>query len=243
MPFVIITGASRGIGAETARIFARHHYDIALNYYRSEAAVRKLAEELEALGGGRMLPVQADISDPAQAQSLIQQAVDAFGIPDVLVNNAGIAQQKLFTDISWEEFRTMMDTNVGGVFSCCKAVLPHMIHAKKGAIINVSSMWGIQGSSCEVHYSASKAAVIGLTKALAREVGPSGITVNCVAPGVIDTEMNHTFSRDILNGLAEETPLGRLGTPADIARAIYFLASSEASFITGQVLGIDGGFI
>ncbi len=243
MPYVIITGASRGIGAKTAQIFAAHGYDIVMNYHRAQEKAETLAAQLADTYGVRTLPVQGDVSDPVQAEALITQAVTAFGTPDVLVNNAGIAQQKLFTDISWDEYQTMMNTNMGSVFSCCKAVLPYMIHEKRGTIVNVSSMWGISGASCEVHYSASKAAVIGFTKALAKEVGPSGIRVNCVAPGVIDTDMNGQLSQETLNGLAEETPLSRLGSPEDIARAIFFLAAQDASFITGQVLSVDGGIL
>lgn len=243
MAAVIITGASRGIGAETARIFAEGRYQVVLNYCRSEAAAKALADELNARFPGCALPVQADVSVPEEAERLVRTATEAFGTPDCLVNNAGIAQQKLFTDITWSEYQRMMNVNVGSVFNCCKAVLPLMIHEKRGRIINISSMWGLSGASCEVHYSASKAAVIGLTKALSKEVGPSGITVNCVAPGVIDTDMNACFSREILDGLAADTPLCRLGTPADVARAVYFLASENAAFITGQVLGVDGGIL
>ncbi|MBR5501264.1 MAG: 3-oxoacyl-ACP reductase FabG [Clostridia bacterium] len=243
MPYVIITGASRGIGAATAKVFAQKGYDIVLNYCHSQQKAEDLAAFLRKEYHVQVLPMQADVSNPKEAETFIRSAMVVWGTPSVLVNNAGIAQQKLFTDITWEEYQTMMNTNAGGVFSCCKAVLPAMIHEKKGAIVNVSSMWGVSGASCEVHYSASKAAVIGLTKALAKEVGPSGITVNCVAPGVIDTEMNGQLSQETLNGLAEETPLSRLGTPEDIARAIYFLASSDAAFITGQVLTVDGGIL
>ena len=243
MPYVIITGASRGIGAATAKVFAQKGYDIVLNYCHSQQKAEDLAAFLRKEYHVQVLPMQADVSNPKEAETFIRSAMVVWGTPSVLVNNAGIAQQKLFTDITWEEYQTMMNTNAGGVFSCCKAVLPAMIHEKKGAIVNVSSMRGVSGASCEVHYSASKAAVIGLTKALAKEVGPSGITVNCVAPGVIDTEMNGQLSQETLNGLAEETPLSRLGTPEDIARAIYFLASSDAAFITGQVLTVDGGIL
>lgn len=243
MPYVIITGASRGIGAATAKVFAQKGYDVVLNYCHSQQKAEELAAFLRKEYHVQVLPMQADVSNPKEAETFIRSAMVVWGTPSVLVNNAGIAQQKLFTDITWEEYQKMMDTNAGSVFSCCKAVLPAMIHVKKGAIVNVSSMWGVAGASCEVHYSASKAAVIGLTKALAKEVGPSGITVNCVAPGVIDTEMNGQLSQETLNGLAEETPLSRLGTPEDIARAIYFLASSDAAFITGQVLTVDGGIL
>ena len=166
-----------------------------------------------------------------------------FGSADILINNAGIAQQKLFTDITDDDFTRMFDINVRGVFNCCRAALPYMIHKKHGRIINISSMWGVCGASCEVHYSASKAAVIGMTKALAKEVGPSGITVNCIAPGLIDTPMNANLSKETINELCEETPVGRIGTPEDIANAALFLASDSSSFITGQVLGVDGGFI
>ena len=243
MSYVIITGASRGIGAATAKVFAQKGYDVVLNYCHSQQKAEDLAAFLRKEYHVQVLPMQADVSNPKEAETFIRSAMVVWGTPSVLVNNAGIAQQKLFTDITWEEYQSMMNTNAGGVFSCCKAVLPAMIHEKKGAIVNVSSMWGVSGASCEVHYSASKAAVIGLTKALAKEVGPSGITVNCVAPGVIDTEMNGQLSQETLNGLAEETPLSRLGTPEDIARAIYFLASSDAAFITGQVLTVDGGIL
>ena len=243
MPYVIITGASRGIGAATAKVFAQKGYDIVLNYCHSQQKAEDLAAFLRKEYHVQVLPMQADVSNPKEAETFIRSAMVVWGTPSVLVNNAGIAQQKLFTDITWEEYQTMMNTNAGGVFSCCKAVLPAMIHVKKGAIVNVSSMWGVSGASCEVHYSASKAAVIGLTKALAKEVGPSGITVNCVAPGVIDTDMNGILSQETLNGLADETPLSRLGTPEDIARAIYFLASADAAFITGQVLTVDGGIL
>ncbi len=243
MPYVIITGASRGIGAATAKVFAQKGYDVVLNYCHSQQKAEDLAAFLRKEYHVQVLPMQADVSNPKEAETFIRSAMVVWGTPSVLVNNAGIAQQKLFTDSTWEEYQTMMNTNAGGVFSCCKAVLPAMIHEKSGAIVNVSSMWGVSGASCEVHYSASKAAVIGLTKALAKEVGPSGITVNCVAPGVIDTEMNGQLSQETLNGLAEETPLSRLGTPEDIARAIYFLASSDAAFITGQVLTVDGGIL
>lgn len=246
MQTVIITGASRGIGAATARIFVQHGYAAALNYLHGEDAVQKLRQELVAMHTvpqDALIPIRADVSDPAQAEALIATAVRELGAPDVLVNNAGIAQQKLFTDITWEEFRRMMDTHAGGVFSCCKAALPHMIRRKRGAVVNVSSMWGVCGASCEVHYSAAKAAVIGMTRALAKEVGPSGITVNCVAPGVIDTDMNAGLTVDTLDALRDGTPLCRIGTAAEVARVIYFLASADASFVTGQVLGVDGGIL
>ena len=174
---------------------------------------------------------------------MVKQIEGDLGQITVLVNNAGIAEQALFSDITEEMWDRMFGVNVKGAYNCTQAVLPHMIHNKYGRIINVSSMWGISGASCEVHYSASKAALIGFTKALAKEVGLSGITVNCVAPGVIATEMNGHLSEDIIEELKNETPLNRIGTPEDVAEAIFFLASDKASFITGQTLSVDGGFV
>ncbi|MBQ7044612.1 MAG: 3-oxoacyl-ACP reductase FabG [Clostridia bacterium] len=242
MGTVIITGSARGIGAATAALFADMGYNVVINYNTSEAEARSLCEKITA-NGGKAIAVQADVSGISEAKHLFNEAKKAFGTVDVLVNNAGIAQQKLFTDITEADYDRMFDCNVKSVFNCCQCALPDMIHNKYGRIINVSSMWGVVGASCEVHYSASKAAVIGMTKALAREVAPSGITVNCIAPGVIDTPMNKGFDEETIAALKEETPVGRLGTPEDIARAIAFLADKKSGFITGQTLGIDGGFI
>ena len=185
---------------------------------------------------------QADIADSAQVSAMARDAAAFLGHIDALVCSAGIAQQKLFTDTTDEDWRKLMATDLDGVFYACRAVLPGMISRGSGRIITVSSVWGVQGASCEVAYSAAKAGVIGLTKALAKEVGPSGITVNCVAPGVIDTDMCACFDAETKQALADETPLGRLGTPEDVAESILFLAGSHARFITGQVLGVDGGF-
>ena len=201
-----------------------------------------LAKELAALG----VPVKVYVCDVAQREQV--QAMTAaflrdFGRIDVLVCNAGIARQELFTDITEASWREVMGVDLDGVFYCAQAVLPDMLHRKAGKIITLSSMWGQVGASCEVAYSTAKAGVIGLTKALAKELGPSGITVNCVAPGVIDTEMNGNLSQDIKDELAEETPLERLGTPEDVAQAVWFLASSAGDFFTGQVLAPNGGLI
>jgi 3-oxoacyl-[acyl-carrier protein] reductase len=165
------------------------------------------------------------------------------GDVDILVNNAGIARQELFTDISPETWRRIFAVNVDGAFNCCQLALPHMIHEKRGKIINISSMWGITGGSCETAYSASKAAIIGLTKALAKELGPSGIQVNCVAPGVIDTDMNNNLTAEDMEALRQETPAGRIGAPEDVAAAVAFLASAGGDFITGQVISVDGGMV
>ncbi len=239
---VIVTGASGGIGSATAALFARNGYNTIINYNKNKEAALSLCEVLSK-EGATVRVFGADVSQFSEAKALADFAKSEFGDVDILVNNAGIAQQKLFTDITDEDFDRMMAVNVKSVFNCSKAVLPFMIHKKYGRIINVSSMWGICGASCEVHYSASKAAVVGMTKALAKEVGPSGITVNCVAPGLIDTPMNGNLDSDTINALCEETPVMRIGTPEDVAKAIFYLAGEGSSFITGQVLGVDGGFI
>lgn len=239
---VLITGASRGIGACCALLFAKHGYNVAVHYNKSKEHALEIKAQAESAGVLAAV-FQADVSDSAQVNRMVTGVLDTFGRIDVLINNAGIAQQKLLTDISDEDWRHMLGTNLSGMFYCCRAVLPHMIREHRGAIVNISSMWGITGASCEVHYSASKGGVITMTKALAKEVAPSGIRVNCVCPGVIQTEMNAQLSPETLEALKEETPLGRLGTPLDVARAVCFLAEEELSpFITGQVLGVDGGF-
>lgn len=240
---VLVTGASRGIGAQTALYFAQHGYDTAVHYNKSREQAQAVRDEITALGRQCEL-FCADVSDSAQVNAMVENAVQTFGQIDVLVNNAGIAQQKLLTDVTDGDWQAMLGVNLTGVFNCCRAVLPHMLRAHSGALVNISSMWGVTGASCEVHYSAVKGGVIALTKALAKEAGPSGVRVNCVCPGVIMTEMNEKLGRETLEALKEETPLCRLGTPLDVAKAVYFLSDEELSpFITGQVLGVDGGFI
>lgn len=240
MKQALVTGASGGIGQAATLRLCRDGFRVLLNYNHSEKAAAEIRNAINAkFGSGRAEIFQADISDRVQAEAMFRAA----GEVDVLVNNAGIAQQKLFTDLTEEDWQRMMAVDVTGVFHCCQFALHGMIHRKSGKIINISSMWGQVGASCEVHYSTAKAAVIGLTKALAKEVGPSGITVNCIAPGVIDTPMNASFGSETMRELKEETPLCRLGTPEDIAAAVSFLASPDADFITGQVLGVNGGFI
>lgn len=244
---VLITGASRGIGSEIARRFALSGYQVVLNYHTSRQQAEQLAAGLEqCLGvpaGERVLPICADVSSREQAEQMFDTAEEHFGAVDVLVNNAGIAQQKLFTDLTDDDWHRMFAVHVDGAFYCSRRALRGMLHRHSGKIINVSSMWGQIGGSCEVHYSAAKAAVIGMTRALAKEVGPSGIQVNCVAPGVIDTEMNGALSPETLEQLCEETPLGALGTCRDIAESVLFLADSRSNFITGQVLGVNGGMV
>lgn len=239
---VLITGASRGIGRAAAAAFARNGYNVAVNYCKSKEKATDLADELNGYGV-MAAAYQADVSDKTAVGEMFRKAEQELGRISVLVNNAGIAEQILFSDITEEKWDRMFAVNVKGTYNCTQAALPSMIHEKYGRIINVSSMWGISGASCEVHYSASKAALIGFTKALAKEVGLSGITVNCIAPGVIGTDMNSAISGEILEELKEDTPLNRIGTPEDVAAAILFLASDKASFITGQTLAVDGGFI
>lgn len=239
---VLITGASRGIGAQTARLFAARGWRVAIGYCSSQAQALTLADELTAQGA-HVTAVQADVADPVQVRRMVSLTQARLGEIDVLVNNAGIAQQKLFCDITEEDWWRMFGVNVAGAFHCAQAVARGMIDRHTGAIVNVSSIWGMVGASCEVHYSASKAAVSGFTKALAKELSLSGVRVNCVAPGVIDTDMNVHLSAEALGALRQETPLGTLGTCEDIANAIYFLASEQAAFITGQVLSPNGGIV
>lgn len=241
---VLITGGSGGIGGAMAAAFAKDGYNVAVHYHKKEERARRLCEALEAEYGVRCSPFQADISDSSSVRCMFDEADSVFGGIDVLINNAGTAQQKLFTDISDEEWRRMTGVNLDGVFFCCREALKrYFLPRHSGVILNISSMWGQAGASCEVHYSAAKAGVIGLTKALAKEVGLSGIRVNCVAPGVVMTDMMRGFDSDTLASLREETPLNTLGTPEDIAEAALFLCSDRAGFITGQVLGVNGGFI
>lgn len=239
MSSVFITGASRGIGRATALLFGKKGYQVGVNYLNSEKAAQSLAEELKGMGTDPLL-LQGDVSDRSQVRRMFSQIEYHFGGLDVLVNNAGIAQQKLFTELTDEDWDRMFSVHVKGAFYCCQYAVPLMRSRGYGSIVNVSSMWGQTGGSCEVHYSAAKAAVIGMTKALAKELALSHIRVNCVAPGVIDTEMNSILDSGVLEELQQTTPLGCIGTPEDAAEAICFLA--ESRFITGQVLSPNGGF-
>lgn len=237
MKTVFITGGSRGIGAECVKIFSENGYKVAFSYFKSEEKALALSEKYGAIC------IKADVSVSAEITSAINEAAEKLGKIDVLINNAGIAESALFTDVTDEMWKRMLDTNLSGAFYASRAVLPNMISEKRGVILNVSSMWGQVGASCEVHYSAAKAGLIGMTKALAKEVGPSGIRVNCVSPGVIDTDMNANLSENDIDALKNETPLERIGNATDIAEALLFLASDKASFITGQDIGVNGGLI
>lgn len=233
----IITGASRGIGRETCRLFAKSGYNVIINYNSSEKEAEKLQKEI---GDGSSMIFKADVSDRDAVFEMCRAAFEKFGSVDVLVNNAGIAAQKLFTDVTEEEARRMMDVNYFGAFFASQAVIPYMLKKHCGAIVNISSVWGVTGGSCEVNYSASKAALTGLTKALAKELGPSGIRVNAVAPGIIETDMMFSLSEEERAELYNETPLCRFGSAEDVAKSVLFLA--EHDFITGQILGVNGGF-
>lgn len=239
---ILITGASRGIGAACAKKFAAGGDRVAINYRENRVAAEQVAAECIRLGGEAEI-FQADVAERAQVDAMIEAVHRQFGPVNVLVNNAGIAQIKLFSDVTDADWARMLGVNLTGVFHCCQAVLPDLIHEKAGQIINLSSMWGQVGASCEVVYSTAKAGVIGLTKALAKELGPSGIQVNCVAPGVIETEMNGMLDGETRAALCEETPLMRLGTPEEVAEVVHFLASPAAAFLTGQVIAPNGGFV
>ena len=235
---VLISGGDRGIGAAAARAFYTAGYRVAVLYHTHAEAAAALEKELPGC-----TVVQCDVASRASCELAFHAVEQAMGRVDVLVSNAGIAQQKLFTDITPDEWQHMLDVNLTGAFNLCQLALPGMIRRKNGRILTVSSMWGQTGGSCEVHYSAAKAGLIGLTKALAKEEGPSGITVNCVAPGVIDTDMMASFTAEDKAALAEETPVGRLGTADEVAKLLVFLAGEDAGYITGQVFGVNGGLV
>lgn len=237
MKTVLITGAARGIGAAAAESFAEAGYQVVINYLHSA----EKAEALAARWPGRALAVQADVADPAQVEAMFAAAEKTFGGVDVLVCNAGIAAQKLLTDVTDEEWRRMLDVHLSGAFYCCRRALPHMIHQKWGRILTVSSMWGQVGGSCEVAYSAAKAGLIGLTKSAAKELAGRNVTVNAVAPGFVETDMTASLPDDVRAAYIDAIPLKRLGTPQDIADAVAFLASPGAGYITGQVIAVNGG--
>lgn len=238
MKTVLITGGSRGIGKAAVQHFYQQGWQIVFGYQNAATEAEALCAQLPGV-----LAVREDLSDPAGCAALVAQAEATLGHLDALVLNAGIAlPQRLLTDLSVEDWDRLFAVNVRSAFLCCRAALPGMIRRKSGSIVTLSSMWGQTGGSCEVAYSASKAAIIGLTRALAKEVGPSGIRVNCVAPGVIATEMNQNLTDEDFSALREETPLGAIGTPEQVADAIWYLTAA-APFVTGQVLGVNGGMV
>lgn len=243
MKHVLITGASRGIGAAAARRFARGGWRVSVHCRTGLEQAETLVCELKEMGADAAV-VQGDISDPAQAAALVARAEQQLGGLDAIVCSAGMALPvQLLTDTTDEQWRQVTGTDLDGVFYTLRAAVPSLVAQKAGAIVTVSSMWGVTGGSCEAPYSAAKAGVIGLTKALAKELGPSNIRVNCVAPGVIRTDMTSFLTEEDRQALCEETPLGRIGTPEEVADVIFFLAGDEARFITGQVLNVDGGMV
>lgn len=236
MKTALITGGSRGIGAAIVRALTKQGWQVAFCYRSSEAAAQQLASETGAVA------IPCDVTDSQQVAITVAEATHRLSHIDLLVNNAGVAWQGLLTDMTDDDWHVVLDTSLTAAFFTCRAVIPGMVSRRSGRIINISSIWGRVGASCEAAYSAAKAGLIGLTKALAKELGPSGITVNCLCPGVIQTDMLACYTPDDLAALADETPLCRLGTPEDVAAAVCWLAEDGAGFVTGQVIGVDGGF-
>ena len=238
----LVTGSSRGIGRAIAKVLAEDGYKVCINYRVRKDCADSLVAELTAAGHVAMA-YGADVSDRSQVSAMVQTIKDTWGDISLLVNNAGVAGQCQIQDVTDEMWRHYFGVNIDASFYTVQAVLPAMLHAHEGCIVNVSSMWGLRGASCEVTYSATKAALIGFTRSLASELAPTHIRVNCVAPGVINTDMLSALPDGVLPQLAEETPLRRIGEPEDIAAAVRYLSSPAASFVTGQVLTVDGGFI
>lgn len=242
MKTVLITGASRGIGAACAELFAENDYYVIVNYNRSESAALALCEKIRS-AGGECSAVQADVTDRCQVRRMISLCRYRAGGLDVLVNNAGTDFYGTFEQTEPDVWDRIINTDLTGAYNVTYAALPEIKRSGCGRIVNISSVWGVYGASCEVAYSAAKAGIIGFTKALAKELGPAGITVNCVAPGFIDTGMNARFDEDAVRNIIDRTPLSRVGRPEDPAETVLWLASGKASFITGQIIGADGGFM
>ena len=239
MKTVIVTGGSRGIGAAIVKELAKEKYNVVLNYNNSEEAAKKIQKELQE-ENIKIEIFKADVSKGEEVKKLVKFTIEKYKDIDVLINNAGIDQIKPFMDITNEDWNNIMQVNLNSVFYCCQEALENMLHNKKGCIINISSIWGRIGASCEVHYSASKAAIDGLTKALAKEMGPSNIRVNSIAPGIIETEMNNDLNKEDLQEIINQIPLGRVAKPEEIVKSIKWLIEDE--YVTGQVISVDGGW-
>ena len=237
---VLVTGGTRGIGKACCEKFLKKGYNVIATYVSNEEKASMMMAEHT---GENFIAAKCDVSDYESVKALFGFIGNRYGGVDVLVNNAGISMQKMLCDTTRDDWERIMNVNVGAMYNTVNCATPYMVNKKYGKIVNVSSIWGICGASCEVAYSASKAAVIGFTKALAKELGPSGICVNCVAPGVIDTEMNAAFDDETMEALSDETPLCRIGTPQEVADTVCFLSSDESSFITGQVISPNGGIV
>lgn len=235
---IVVTGASRGIGKGISEYFLEKGHIVIGIFNKSFEKVNSIKEKYPLF-----VPIKTDVTDEYEIKKTVSKIIEKYGQIDCIINNAGISKTGLLQDMRIEDYNEIFDVNVKGLFLFTKEVLPHMINKKYGKIINISSMWGITGGACEVLYSASKSAVIGFTKALAKEVAPSNINVNCIAPGVIKTDMLNHLSQDDLEALKEETPLLKIGTPEDIAKVCYFLFSDASDFITGQVISVDGGMV
>ncbi len=242
MKTVLVTGASRGIGRSIAMKFASEGYNVVMNYEKNEQAARKTKNDVEAFGVGALL-IKADVSDDTKVEQMIRDARIYFGNIDIVINNAGIAYRKLFQDVTSEEWHRIFDVNVNGVYNVCKHTIPKMIENKAGVILNIASIWGIVGGSMETHYSATKGAVIALSKALAKELAPSNIRVNVVAPGAVDTDMLKALTGEEKQSLGDVIPLGEIGEPDDIATLVYYLATDDSKYITGQVISPNGGMV
>ena len=242
MRTAIVTGGAKGIGAAAVKLLCERGFRTAIHYHTSEEKAFALSSFLVSKGYDAFT-VKADVTDPDQVRDMVKTVGERCGSVDVLVNNAGVDHWQLFDTVTDEQWRAVIDADLTGAFYCCRAALPLMLRQRYGRIVNIGSVWGQVGASCEAVYSAAKAGVIGLTKALAKEVALSGVTVNCVSPGAIDTDMMKRFSAEETAAFCEEIPMGRLGTPEEAAQAVAFLASEEASYITGQVLGVNGGMV
>lgn len=236
---VLVTGGSRGIGAGIVKLLVENGYKVILNYNKSEKCAQEIKKQLQEQNI-EIDVIKADVTNKDEINYMIKNIIDKYGRIDVLINNAGIAQEKVFLDISDEEWQKMLDANLNSVYYCTKMVLPHMLNRKEGCIINISSIWGVTGGSCEVAYSTTKAAINGFTKALAKEMGPSNIRVNCIAPGIINTDMNKNLSKEDIEQIKEEIPLNKIGNARDIAKCAKWLI--EDSYTTGQIINVNGGW-